>query len=112
MSTKIKLEEVHVGKSFPATWKGTFTEPPEEGDIEEKKSIIQQLMNDDKERQVEEKKASAGFKLVFDWAKKSEDPLTYALTVELARDGRFDDDQQGEGQEIAPTPLKPPPPPK
>jgi len=108
MSTKIKLKEVEVGDSFPAVWEGTFTEPPQSDDVEDKKSIIQKLMNDDKEEKVSNG-ASPKFKLVFDWDRKSEDPVTYTLTVKLALDERFG---KSEGSEVAPTPLKPPPPPK
>lgn len=113
MSTKFKLKEVNVGGSFPATWEGTFTQQPKTGEVEAKKSIIQKLMNDHKKRQVSKHGASPGFKLVFDWARKSDEPVIYALTVNLEHDDRFGDgEDDGEGQEVAPTPLKPPPPPK
>ena len=109
MSTKIKLQELNVGSTFPATWEGTFTQKPTPQEEEAKKLMIQKLMNDEKKRQVRQRKASKGFELVFDWAKKREDPVTYALTVELAREEGFG---KGKGQEVAPQPLKPPPPPK
>ena len=112
MSTKIKLKEVDVGSSFPATWEGTFTEPPQTGDVDTKKAKIQKLMNAEKRRQVKQNIASPGFKLVFDWARRSDDPVTYALTVALERDDRFSDDEDDEGSEVPPKPLKPPPPPQ
>ncbi len=109
MSTKIKLSELDVGQSFPATWTGQFSQTPKTGEVEDKKAIIQKLMNDHKRTQVKKREASPGFKLVFGWERKSEDPVTYELTVDLDHDDRFGDD---EGEAVPPTPLKPPPPPK
>ena len=107
MSKKFKLTEVDVSGSFPAKWEGTFTGKPTAEEIETEKSIVQEEMTADKNRQVKEGKASEGFKLVFDWAKKKEDPLTYALTVDLVRQEGFG---KGQGQEVAPKPTTPPPP--
>src|SRR5258705_8114173 len=99
MSTKIKLKELNVSGSFPATWEGTFNQQPKTGEVEAKKAIIQKIMNGHKKEQVRKQRASPGFKLVFDWARKSDEPVIYALTVELERDDRFSDDEgEGEGQ--------------
>lgn len=107
--TRLDKTRKGVTDSFPASWEGTFDKQPKAGEIEDKKAIIQRIMNEDKNEQVKKGQCSPGFKLVFSWRRTSSNPVTYKLKVDTEPDKRFKD---GDGNETAPRPKSPPPPPK
>jgi hypothetical protein len=114
MGSKIaltRIDKIPKGKkgSFPASWQGVFDKQPKAGEVEQKKAIIQKIMNEDKDEQVRKGECSPGFKLAFTWKRTNNNPVTYKLEVDTELDKRFKD---GDGTETPPQPKSPPPPPK